>query len=187
MFPFITALVPHWFYHVCFGLKSASPTKVIRLSGGILICWHPRIQASSYFYINWHKEGKNPLELGILQRVNKKDRKANHNCLSLCIRQKLLNKCICTHIHTGLLSNAQLPCDKWSCVSSGPPTQQGNQNMHLEMVRATNTTKRFMITVGYYWGPWPTPEPDRGGDREHCNLGEHGWTTYITRREELLT
>lgn len=98
MFPFITALVPHWFYHVCFGLKSASPTKVIRLSGGILICWHPRIQASSYFYINWHKEGKNPLEMGILQRVNKKDRKANHNCVCHFALDK--NYLINAYVHT---------------------------------------------------------------------------------------
>ncbi len=58
--------------------------------------------------------------------------------------------------------------------------------MHLEMVRATNPNKRFVIKVGYYSGPWPTPEPDGGGDREHCELGEEGRTTCIIMREELL-
>lgn len=49
------------------------------------------------------------------------------------------------HIHTGLLLS-----DKRSRVSSGPPTQQENQVMHLEMVRPTNTNKRYVIKVGYY-------------------------------------
>lgn len=56
--------------------------------------------------------------------------------------------------------------------------------MHLEMVRATNTNKLCVIKVGYYSGPWPTPEPDRGGDREQCEPGEEGWTTCI--RSEVL-
>lgn len=107
-------------------------------------------------------------------------------CPSLCIRKK--NTAVNAHIniHTSFPSNGLLLCDKRSRASSGPPTQQENQVMHLEMVRATNTNKRFVIKVGYYSGPQPTPDPDGGGDREHCELGEEGWTTYIIRAEELL-
>lgn len=76
--------------------------------------------------------------------------------------------------------------DKRSRASSRPPTQQENQVMHLEMVRATNTNKLCVIKVGYYSGPWPTPEADRGEDREHCELGEEGCTMYIISREELV-
>lgn len=53
--------------------------------------------------------------------------------------------------------------------------------MHLEMVRATNTNKQYVIKADYYAGPWLTPKPDGGGDREHCEPGEQGWS-----REELL-
>lgn len=59
--------------------------------------------------------------------------------------------------------------------------------MHLEIVGATNTNKQYVIKVGYYSGPWPTPEPDRGGNRKHFELQEEGWTTYFIRRDDLLT
>lgn len=72
------------------------------------------------------------------------------------------------HIYTGLLLS-----DKRSRVSSGPPTQQENQVMHLEMVRPTNTNKRYVIKVGYYWGPWPTPE--------HWEPTEEGRATNFIR------
>lgn len=49
------------------------------------------------------------------------------------------------HIHKSFSSNGLLLCDKRSGASSGPPTQQENQVMHLEMVRATDTNKLYVI------------------------------------------
>lgn len=66
------------------------------------------------------------------------------------------------HIHKSFSSNGLLLCDKRSGASSGPPTQQENQVMHLEMVRATDTNN--------YPGPWHTLVPKRSGDRYHCDL-----------------
>lgn len=55
------------------------------------------------------------------------------------------------------------------------------------MVRPTNTNKRYVIKVGYYWGPWPTPEQDQDVDEEHWELKEEGRATNIIRSEELVT